>query len=289
MTWLVTGANGQLGMAFQRELASRNDVRFLDRSTCDLEDPRSLFACLSREQPSVIINCAAYTDVDVAEENEITAMRVNADAVGEIAGWAAEHQALMVHFSTDYVFNGEATVTYAENSPVNPISAYGRSKAAGETKFLESGARGVCLRTSWLHSNDCRNFLLTMKRLLRERDHVRVVDDQRGVPTTTAFLADITLQLVNSHLQNGDALPRLIHAVPDGSSSWFSFASHIKKMLLKQDGNTKIAEIEAIPSSEFPQPAKRPSNSVMANDLLRAHVSKTLGRWENWHNKLYSR
>lgn len=147
MTWLVTGANGQLGMAFRRVLTA-GDVRFANRISCDLADPSSIQACLEREQPSVIINCAAYTAVDAAENNETTAMRVNAEAVGEIAEWAAHNCALMVHFSTDYVFNGVASAAYSEDAPIDPQSTYGRSKAAGEAKFFASGVLGMCLRTS---------------------------------------------------------------------------------------------------------------------------------------------
>ena len=287
MTWLVTGVNGQLGMAFRRALAERDDARFVDRTTCDLSNPASLAACLERESPSVIINCAAYTAVDAAEEDEATATRVNADAVGEMARWAASTRALMVHFSTDYVFDGSAVGAYDEDAPVKPLSAYGRSKAAGEALFMESGASGLCLRTSWVHSLDGSNFLLTMKRLMQERDHLRIVDDQHGVPTTTDFLAETTLGLVDLYLNGEHDLPRLIHAVPGGATSWYGFASHIRRMLVQLDGETKLAEIEPIPSSGFPQAATRPMNSVMSNDLLQSRLGKPLGRWEDWHDKLH--
>ena len=287
MSWLVTGANGQLGMAFRRALTA-GGAYFADRATCDLGDPAALAACLGREQPSIIINCAAYTAVDAAENDEPAAMRVNAEAVGEIAGWAARHDALMVHFSTDYVFDGTASGTYAEDAPVNPLSAYGRSKQAGEALFMESGVRGMCLPPPGSF-NDGANFLLTMTRLMQERDHLRVVDDQRGVPTTTDFLADITLSLIGLCQRNDAEMPRLIHAVPGGETSWFGFASHIRDMLASQRPERKLAEIEPIPSSEFPQVAKRPSNSVMANDLLQSCLGRRTGKWEDWHNKLHGR
>lgn len=288
MTWLVTGANGQLGMAFRRALTA-GGVCFAGRSSCDLGDAAALAACLEREQPSVIINCAAYTAVDAAEDDEPVAMRVNAKAVGEIAGWAARHGALMVHFSTDYVFDGAASGAYCEDAPVNPQSAYGRSKAAGDAKFLGSGAKGFCLRTSWVHSNDGHNFFLTMKRLMQERDNLRIVDDQRGVPTTTDFLAEVTLSLIDLHQKTNGDIPRLIHAVPGGATSWFGFASHIRDRLARHDPVGKLAEIEPIASSEFPQAAMRPANSVMANDLLQSCLGKPLGRWEDWHNELHGR
>ena len=287
MTWLVTGVNGQLGMAFRRALAEGDDARFVDRTTCDLSNPASLAACLERESPSVIINCAAYTAVDAAEEDEATATRVNADAVGEMARWAASTRALMVHFSTDYVFDGSAVGAYDEDAPVKPLSAYGRSKAAGEALFMESGASGLCLRTSWVHSLDGSNFLLTMKRLMQERDHLRIVDDQHGVPTTTDFLAETTLGLVDLYLNGEHDLPRLIHAVPGGATSWYGFASHIRRMLTQLDSEVKLAELEPIPSFSFPQVASRPTNSVMSNELLQSRLGKPLGRWEDWHDKLH--
>lgn len=289
MNWLITGANGQLGTAFRRALAGDRTVRFADRSSCDLGDPASLGACLEYEKPSVIFNCAAYTAVDAAEQDEATAIRVNADAVGEMARWAAEHDALMIHFSTDYVFDGAAPGAYDEDTPVNPLSAYGRSKAAGETLFLESGVRGFCLRTSWVHSNDGHNFLLTMKRLMRERDHLCIVDDQCGVPTTTDFLADVAVNLMNHYQQDEVGSPRLIHAVPDGETSWFGFACHIRQMLVQQDSQASLAEIKPIPSAEFPQAATRPSNSVMSNARLQSRLGKPVGRWEDWHDKLHGR
>ena len=289
MTWLVTGADGQLGRAFRRALAGRDDTRFVDRSACDLSNPASLADCLARQTPSIIINCAAYTAVDAAEQDAQTAMRVNAQAVGDMARWAADRDALMVHFSTDYVFDGAASGAYAEDSPVNPLSAYGRSKAAGEAEFLESRTRGVCLRTSWVHSNDGRNFLVTMKSLMKERDQLRIVNDQHGVPTTTDFLATTTLSLVDLLLRNDNDLPRLIHAVPGGATSWFGLATHIRNMLLQQDSDAKIAEIQAIHSSEFPQTATRPANSVMSNSLLQSLLGKTVAGWEAWHDKLHGR
>lgn len=289
MTWLVTGSSGQLGLAFQREITLRNDVKFADRLACDLAVPGKLAACLKREQPSVIINCAAYTAVDAAEKDGSTAMRVNADAVGEMARWAALHDALMVQFSTDYVFSGTSIGAYAENAPHSPLSSYGRSKAAGEDQFLQSGAKGFCLRTSWVHSNDRHNFFLTMKQLLRERTNLRIVDDQRGVPTTTDFLAKVTIRLIELCQQGKREMPRLVHAVPSGATSWFGFANHIRDKLMQVDNKSKLALIEPIESSEFSQAAKRPFNSVMSNDLLQSCLGKPVGKWEDWHDSLYGR
>jgi dTDP-4-dehydrorhamnose reductase len=287
MTWLVTGASGQLGMAFQRALPTDGTVCFADRTICNLAESQSLADCLTTKQPSVIINCAAYTAVDAAEDDRMTAFRVNATAVGEMAKWAADHGVLMVHFSTDYVFDGTDTGSYTEEALVNPQSVYGHSKAAGEVLFTESGASGFCLRTSWVHSNDGRNFFLTMKKLMQERDQLRVVEDQRGVPTTTDFLVDVTRHLIAHRLQGDGKMPNILHAVPDGNTSWFGFASHIREMMARRNGGTDLAEIEPIASSEFPQAARRPPNSAMSNALLAATLGRAAGDWTNWHSKLY--
>ena len=287
MTWLVTGASGQLGMAFQRALPSDGSICFADRTICDLSESQSLTKCLTENQPSVIINCAAYTAVDAAEDDRKTAFRVNATAVGEMAKWAADHGALMVHFSTDYVFDGNASGSYAEEAQVNPQSVYGHSKAAGEALFTESGVPGFCLRTSWVHSNDGRNFLLTMKKLMQERDQLRVVEDQRGVPTTTDFLVDVTRHLIARQLQGDGAVPTILHAVPDGNTTWFGFASHIRRMMMRRNGGTNLAEVTPIASSEFPQAARRPPNSVMSNALLAATLDRAADDWTDWHNRLY--
>lgn len=289
MTWLVTGATGQLGTAFRRALLGKQNVCFANRSICDLGNPSKLSACLERETPDVIINCAAYTAVDAAEKEQSTAWRINADAVGEMARWAAEHDALMVHFSTDYVFDGTAEGAYFEDTPVNPLSVYGQSKAAGEALFFESGVRGVCLRTSWVHSNEGHNFFLTIKKLLRERPRLRVVNDQFGVPTTTSFLTAVTCRLIDLREQGKVSVPSLIHAVPDGEANWFSFASHIRDEIVRRDSGASLGVIEPIPSSEFPQVATRPSNSVMSNLQMQLLFGEPAGRWEDWHNDLHGR
>ncbi len=289
MTWLITGATGQLGMAFRRAIAKDINACFADRNICNLADAASIAECLERHQPKVIINCAAYTAVDAAEDDEATAVRVNATAVGEMACWAADHKAIMVHFSTDYVFDGTASNAYSENAPVNPISAYGRSKAKGECLFLESATKGFCLRTSWVHSVEGRNFFSTMKRLMTERDHLRIVDDQNGVPTTTDFLVKTTFELIALYQKKHNDMPRLLHAVPRGKTSWYGFACRIRDMIARFNDGEKLAKLEPIPSSEFPQAASRPKNSVMTNTLMETLLGNKCGTWEDWHDKLYKR
>ena len=286
MSWLITGSNGQLGKAFHRALFDQKNICFVDRTNCDLSDPTSLANCLQREKPKVIVNCAAYTAVDAAEDDEQTAMRVNAFAVGEMARWSADNGALMVHFSTDYVFDGSSEDAYRESDTVNPLTAYGRSKAAGEELLFNAGGAALCLRTSWVHSNEGHNFLRTMRRLISEQNKLGVVNDQFGVPTTTDFLVKMTRQLIANFSKSESGLPQLIHAVPTGHTSWFGFARHIREMLAVNKETTSLAEVYAIPSEDFPQRAKRPANSILSNQLLESLLGEQVGTWQEWHNKL---
>ena len=289
MTWLVTGADGQLGSAFRQTLNCSNDqINFVNRSTCDLADSTNLINCLETLRPSIILNCAAYTAVDAAENDVDYAMRINAEAVGEIANWAAANDALLFHFSTDYVFDGLKTSKYSEDDQKNPLSVYGKSKALGEQYFFNAGSKGVCIRTSWVHSNDGNNFFLTMLKLLRDREHIKVVDDQRGVPTSTEFLAKVTLELISSYKNDEKDMPPVLHAVPDGETTWFGFACHIRDMLNALGSKASLAEIEPIQSSDFPQLAKRPVNSVMSNRLLKSLIKDRVGTWKHWNQKLYN-
>ena len=184
------------GQSIHRALFDQKNICFVDRIRMRPYAIRQLSNCLQREKPKVIVNCAAYTAVDAAEDDEQTAMRVNALAVGEMARWSADNGALMVHFSTDYVFDGSSEDAYRESDTVNPLTAYGRSKAAGEELLFNAGGAALCLRTSWVHSNEGHNFLRTMRRLISEQNKLGVVNDQFGVPTTTDFLVKMTRQLI---------------------------------------------------------------------------------------------
>ena len=232
MKTLVTGASGQLGRAFRDKITQ--NVVFANRDSCDLFDTKALKKKLDKIGPRNIINCAAYTDVDEAESNPEIAYRINADAVGEISDWCAKTGATFIHFSTDYVFDGHKLSHYTEDDSPNPLSVYGASKRLGEEKFLESGCNGLCLRTSWLHSAYGKNFFLTMMRLLNTRQEIRVVNDQTGVPTTTTFLADMTLQLLNG--TGEDALGgKILHACPSGQATWYDFAIYIQEWMRREN------------------------------------------------------
>ena len=233
MSIVVLGAGGQLGRSFRKLFAEREESAvFADRSAIDLRDDQNILDGLNAKAPTAVINCAAYTAVDRAEDEPELAHRVNGAAVGTIAKWCADHDAVMIHYSTDYVFDGTKTAPYDEADRPNPQSVYGRSKLAGELAFRDTGCRGICLRTSWVHSNFGANFFLTMRRLFTEREEVKVVDDQFGVPTTTRFIAEQSLAILaryRGRSRNGSPSPCakrlrqlaricLTHPRKDGSS-----------------------------------------------------------------------
>ena len=277
MTTLVTGSSGQLSRAF-KELLKR-DVVFADRDECDLSDPEALHKKLNRIGPDIVINCAAYTDVDEAENHPELAFRVNSDAVGEISAWCAREGARLIHFSTDYVFDGKSEFQYTEQDIPNPLSIYGKSKRLGEKKFLESGCNGICLRTSWLHSGHGTNFFLTMMRLLNTQRVVHVVDDQTGVPTTTKFLADMTLELLKV-LDVERLNSKILHACPSGQASWYEFAIYIQERMERENIPVACREIVPISSSKLAQMAPRPPLSALSNRMVTSKLPVFDMHWQ---------
>lgn len=285
MTTLVTGANGQLGQTFKYHLGLKNVV-YADRGICDLSDKSSILECLKCVKPKRIINCAAYTAVDNAEDELELAVEVNGYAVGRLCDWAVKYDAEVIHFSTDYVFDGTKSGAYLEEDKPNPQSAYGRSKLLGEELFLSSGVRGICLRTSWVHSNYGNNFHLTMRKLMAEREELSVVDNQFGVPTTCDFIAQNTLKLINENKLEDEG-PKIVHCVPSGSTNWFKFALNILKNLKKRNVEIRCKCIKPISSEDYPQKANRPKNSVLANSFLSGLLALEIEHWSDEHEKLY--
>ena len=277
MTTLVTGAAGQLGRTFGKKITQ--DVVFANRNSCDLSNPKALKKQLDKINPKTIINCAAYTAVDEAESNPEIAFRINADAVGEMSDWCAKAGATFVHFSTDYVFDGHKLHHYTEEDTPNPLSVYGKSKRCGEEKFLESGCRGLCLRTSWLHSAHGKNFFLTMMRLLNTKRDIQVVNDQIGVPTTTTFLAELTLELLNG--QNGEQLDgTILHACPSGHATWYDFAVYIQQWMRRTGIPIICQKITPISSNQFMQKAPRPRLSALSNSLVTSKLPAFDLQWQ---------
>ncbi len=285
MRLVITGAGGQVGGQLAGSLAALGDVIALDRRQCDFSRPEQLPSVIRELRPDVIVNAAAYTAVDEAEREEALAATVNGTAVGVIAEEARRADALLVHYSTDYVFDGHKGAPYTEADPPCPINAYGRSKLAGEAAIGEVGGRYLVLRTSWVYDARGRNFLRTVLRLLRERNELRIVADQIGAPTWAADIAQATAALIELAAQectDGEFASGLFHLTASGATSWHGFAVAIL------EGATRPALLAAgrapclvpIASEDYPRPAARPKNSRLAGDRLHQRFGIALPCWK---------
>jgi dTDP-4-dehydrorhamnose reductase len=273
MRILITGKNGQVGGEFALLYRSRADVVLAGRDECDLASEQSIRDLVRRVNPDVIINPAAYTAVDLAEREPELCFAINAAAPRVLAEEAARLGALLVHYSTDYVFDGEKPEPYLETDPIHPVSVYGASKAAGEAAIAETAGRYLVLRTSWVYRAQGKNFLRTMLRLGAERPELRVVDDQIGAPTSASAIATATAQLVEQH---PDPSPGVYHMTAAGSTSWCGFAREI----FASGVLANPPQVQAIPSSAYPTPAKRPANSVLSNDKFAHTFGFRLPHWK---------
>ena len=270
MKILLTGSTGQVGSALLETLPAMGTVIAVGRPGFDLSRAQSVREAVREANPDVIVNAAAYTAVDQAESEEALAMAVNRDGPAVLADEAARLGALLVHFSTDYVFDGEKPSPYGETDAANPLNAYGRSKLAGEQAIQRSGCRYLILRTSWVYSDRGRNFLLTMLRLAREKKELRVVDDQLGAPTSSRMLADAAPRAIAAVLRDS-SLAGLYHMTAGGSTTWCGFARAIIG---------DAARVRPVSSSEYPTPARRPRNSLLDNSRLEKGFGIRLPSWE---------
>jgi dTDP-4-dehydrorhamnose reductase len=278
---LLTGASGQVGFELARTLAPLGDVTALTRADCDLADPAALTAALDRVQPTIVVNPAAYTAVDRAESDEAGAMAVNAGAPAVLARWAAEHNALLLHYSTDYVFDGSQTEPYRETDSARPLSVYGRSKWLGEEAIRLAGARHVILRTSWVFGRHGANFLKTMLRLGAERDSLRVVADQFGAPTSAALIAEVTTDIVRRAQRRGAAVPLgTYHLAARGRTNWCDYARYVIAGARARGAVLKVGEIEAIGSADYPLPAPRPAYASLDCGKLERDFGVVLPPWQ---------
>ncbi len=286
MTVLDLGGNGQVGQELLRALSPLGPVvattrsgKLADGSDCEIADfdvPESLPALLDRLQPSVVINAAAYTAVDKAEQEPEAAFRANAKAPAVIAQWCAVHGVPMVHYSTDYVFNGQGTAAYVEDEATAPLGVYGTSKRDGEEAVRAAGGRHLIFRTAWVYASHGGNFLRTMLRVGAERDELRVVADQVGTPTSAALIADVTAQA----LQHSGGLSGTWHLTASGQTSWHGFAEAIFAEAVSKGVLAKAPVVRAISSAEYPTPAKRPAWSVLDNRRLQQDFGITLPAWQ---------
>lgn len=279
MRILLLGQHGQVSQELQRALQGAGELRVLGREQLDLAQPELIRQHVLRLRPELIINAAAYTAVDQAETEAERAFAINATAPGILAEAAAELGAALIHYSTDYVFDGNHAAPYRESDSTNPLSVYGRSKLAGEQAIQAVGGMHLILRTSWVYSQHGKNFLLTMQRLLQERESLSVVADQIGAPTWAGTIAQTTAQLIE-HWRTGHAGPwGVYHLSAQGETSWFGFASAIATHLRSQ-GKT-VATLQPIPSSAYPTPAQRPLNSRLDCRRLQQDWHVQLPDWQS--------
>jgi len=284
---LLLGANGQVGTELRRSLAplgelvpATRDGRLKDGSTCevaDFDDPAALEHVVARLAPDIVVNAAAHTAVDRAESEPDAARRANAHAPGAIARACAARDALFVHYSTDYVFDGSASRPYREDDPTSPLGVYGASKLAGETAIAESGARYMIFRTAWVYAAHGHNFLRTMLRLARERDELRVVADQVGSPTSAGHIADTTAAVLAQRPDRSG----LWHLTCDGRTSWHGFAEAIMAGAVERGLLDKAPRVVPIPTSDYPTPAARPAFSVLDNTRLQRDFGRAPVDWQD--------
>ncbi|MFC2970942.1 dTDP-4-dehydrorhamnose reductase [Azotobacter bryophylli] len=289
MKILLLGKNGQVGWELQRALAPLGELVALDRQggqdLCgDLADIDALAATVRSLAPQVIVNAAAYTAVDKAESEPESALRINGEAPGVLAREAERLGAWLVHYSTDYVFDGSGEQPWREDAPTGPLSVYGRSKLAGERAIAASGAKALVLRTSWVYAARGGNFARTMLRLAGERDALRVIDDQVGAPTGAELIADVTAHLLRQVHTAADAstLAGVYHLTSAGETSWCDYARFVLQQAQARGVSLKAgpAQVEAIPTSAYPTPARRPLNSRLDTLKLRETFGLHLPHWQ---------
>jgi dTDP-4-dehydrorhamnose reductase len=285
VTFLLLGANGQVGNELRRSLAAMGEVvpttrsgQLPDGGRCEIADfdrPDTLVELVERIQPTVVINAAAYTAVDKAEDDIEAAFRANAEAPGVLARACADRGIPFVHYSTDYVFDGQGTRPYREDDATSPLGVYGASKLAGEEAVREAGGRHVILRTAWVYGQYGHNFLRTMLRVGTDRDELRVVADQSGTPTPASLIADVTVELLRQQTE----VSGTFHLTPRGETSWHGFAEAIFDEAVARGLLTRAPRVLAITTADYPTRAKRPSYSRLDVGKLEQQLGRPLPDW----------
>nr|WP_225590928.1 dTDP-4-dehydrorhamnose reductase [Pseudoxanthomonas sp. PXM03] len=282
---MLLGANGQVGNELRRSLAAMGEVvpttrsgQLPDGRRCEIADfdrPDTLVELVERIQPTVVINAAAYTAVDKAEDDIEAAFRANAEAPGVLARACADRGIPFVHYSTDYVFDGQGTRPYREDDAISPLGVYGASKLAGEEAVREAGGRHVILRTAWVYGQYGHNFLRTMLRVGAERDELRVVADQNGTPTPASLIADVTVELLRKQTD----VSGTFHLTPRGETSWHGFAEAIFNEAVARGLLARAPRVLAITTADYPTRAKRPSYSRLDVGKLEQQLGRPLPDW----------
>ncbi len=278
---LLLGKNGQVGSALAPILALRHELVAWGREDCDLENLSALRERIDALQPAAIVNAAAYTAVDRAESEPQLAERLNAEVPALLATWCAAQGAVLVHYSTDYVFDGNAQRPYREDDPTAPLNVYGRTKRAGEQAVLEVGTKALVLRTSWVYGVRGGNFLKTILRAATERESLRVVADQTGAPTGTQLIAQVSVLALEALLA-GKALPPLLHLTAKGATTWHAYAQRVLATAQAWGWPLRCPPqaVAAIASCDYPTPAARPRYSLLDTRRLEEALNVRLPPWE---------
>ena len=287
MTVLLFGGNGQVGHELRRSLRALGDIVVTTRSgklpddtrceVADFDGPEALAELVERVAPAIVVNAAAYTAVDKAEDDADAAFRANAEAPGVLARACAARGIPFVHYSTDYVFDGQGSRPYREDDPTAPLGVYGASKLAGEDAIRAAGGQHLILRTAWVYGRHGHNFMKTMLRLGADRDELRVVADQVGTPTPAALIADVTAEL----LRLRDAPSGTFHLTPRGETSWHGFAETIFAEAVARGLIARVPKVIPIATSEYPTRARRPAYSCLDIGKVEAHVGRRLPDWSD--------
>ncbi|MEN3296421.1 MAG: dTDP-4-dehydrorhamnose reductase [Burkholderiales bacterium] len=283
MKILLLGKDGQVGWELQRALAPLGELIALGRQDADLENVDRLLQAVRQAQPQVIVNAAAYTAVDKAESEPAKARRINAEAVGSLAEEASRLNAWLVHYSTDYVFDGEKSTPYEEDDATGPLSVYGKTKLEGEQLIRQSNASHLIFRTSWVYAARGANFAKTMLRLAKEREELKVIADQHGAPTSAELIADVTaLALYRIGQQtSASTLSGTYHLAAGGHTSWHGYAQHVLHLAQAKGATLKVAPafVQPIPTDAYPLPAARPRNSRLNTTKLSSAFNLHLPDW----------
>ena len=285
MNILLFGKDGQLGWELQRSLTPLGKIHAFGRGEVDLNDGDMIKNIITRLKPSVIINAAAYTAVDKAEQDQDNCFAVNTDAVSVMAEEAQKRNALLVHYSTDYVFDGKNEQGYSEDDIANPLNIYGKSKYQGERAVQQSGADYLIFRTSWMYATRGENFARTILKLAGERQELQIVNDQYGAPTSAELIADITALALYKVLNDADNRQKyngIYHLTAAGSTNWFDYASYVLKLAGNKGMSFKLDQqkLSGIPAEQYPAPAKRPKNSYLNTDKIKSVFGIHLPDWQ---------
>jgi len=293
MKILLLGKNGQVGWELQRSLAPLGEVIALDRHSTDfcgdLSQPERLIETVAVCRPDLIVNAAAHTAVDKAESEPELVRRINAEAPAALAQAAVHTGAWLVHYSTDYVFDGSGEQPWHEGDTTGPLGVYGQTKLEGEQAIAASGCQHLIFRTSWVYAARGGNFAKTMLRLAQERERLTVIDDQWGAPTGADLIADVTAHAVRQ-AHRGAAASGLYHLVAGGETSWHGYASHViaQAQKLRPELNWAVKDIAPVPTTAFPTPARRPLNSRLNTRKLQSQFALTLPHWQQGVDRLLS-